>query len=168
MNSFTSTSNILSFTVLAVLFWLIGIFAAPYLKAHGYERSATVLYALYGKVCHQQSDRTFHVWNEPCAVCIRCSAIYTSFALGTLFIAFTMYRHTRILHHPLSKTLKTLLLITSIGLLLSDVILNTLHFHASTVATRIITGMLTGLTLAWYVVPLFIDALTQLRTTQRN
>jgi uncharacterized membrane protein len=57
--------------------WCCLILAAPLLR----EPS---LYAIFSAICHQQATRSWHVWGEPFAVCIRCSSIYCGFFFGSL------------------------------------------------------------------------------------
>jgi uncharacterized membrane protein len=57
------------------------VVAAPWL-AHRDSWVAALLYAVFDPVCHQIAERSFHLWNEPLAVCHRCSGLYLGFALG--------------------------------------------------------------------------------------
>jgi uncharacterized membrane protein len=53
--------------------WCIGIVAAP---LFGWSW----IYTFFSHICHQDPARSWHVFGEPLAVCIRCSSIYAGFA----------------------------------------------------------------------------------------
>jgi uncharacterized membrane protein len=57
------------------------VLAAPW-AAHRGGWAAPLLYAIFDPVCHQIPERSFHLWNEPLAVCHRCAGLYLGFALG--------------------------------------------------------------------------------------
>ncbi|MCX7983888.1 MAG: DUF2085 domain-containing protein [Bacteroidetes bacterium] len=162
------SSKIRALCLIASFLWWTGIIAAPYFKSHGNDVEARFLYALYGKVCHQSSDRSFYLWGEQCAVCIRCTAIYTSFLLGTLFIFFTAHYHRtsmEVLHPgPLTKYL----LLVAGALMLVDVGLSFTTLYKSSTASRILSGMCFGLTLSWFLIPLMAEAVSRIYTLQRK
>jgi len=145
----------LTLTLLVAL-WCAGILAAPFLSHAGMQDSADVLYALFSRVCHQNDAHSFHVGGGKCAVCIRCSAIYFGFLAGLLLL-------------PLSGTLKRRwmprpwMLVAVMIPMLADVALTVSGLHISTTVTRVATGTIFGALMPWCVVPLLIDALSQLR-----
>jgi uncharacterized membrane protein len=57
------------------------VLAAPW-TAHRGSWLAPLLYVVFDPVCHQISERSFHLWNEPFAVCHRCTGLYLGMALG--------------------------------------------------------------------------------------
>jgi uncharacterized membrane protein len=148
------------FTVLVAL-WCIGILAAPLLKHAGWAQSADMLYSFFSRVCHQDDARSFHVEGEKIGVCIRCSAIYFGFFLGLITL-------------PLSRALKRKK-VPAMGFFLFavlpmvvDAVLNAAGIHASTPMTRVITGALFGISMPWFVVPIFIEACLQLNHRNKN
>ena len=71
--------------LLAVL-WAGVLVATPYLTAHPHSRqaglAAAAVYVVGGVVCHQRSERSFHVWDRQVPVCARCSGLYAGAPLG--------------------------------------------------------------------------------------
>ncbi|MBP8976073.1 MAG: DUF2085 domain-containing protein [Bacteroidetes bacterium] len=141
---------------LGALAWCTGIIAAPFFESHGFHTLASILYELYGKICHQHSDSSLYFWGQPLAVCIRCTAIYWSFCFGCGILLF-------ISHLSLKRnSVPPLWILYSVAaLMLVDVFLSITHIHPSNTITRIVTGCLLGLTLPWYLFPIFTDAVTQ-------
>jgi uncharacterized membrane protein len=138
-----------------VAFWCAGILAAPVLKHAGLSGSADIAYSFFSRICHQNDARSFHVEGEKFGVCIRCSAIYFGFLAGLILM-------------PLSIALKRIrfpkpmLMIAVIIPMLVDVVLNGTGLHASTTMTRVATGLLFGGVMPWCIVPLLIEACSQL------
>lgn len=66
----------------------LGLVAAAPWAAHRGGWAAPLLYAVFDPVCHQIAERSFHLWNEPLAVCHRCTGLYLGFTLGILIWPF--------------------------------------------------------------------------------
>jgi uncharacterized membrane protein len=138
-----------------VALWCAGILAAPVLQHAGFYGTANYTYAFFSRVCHQNDTHSFHLEGEKIGVCIRCSAIYFGFLAGLLFM-------------PLSGALKRMRFlkpVTVIALcipMLVDVVLNDTGLHLSTVMTRVATGVVFGGVMPWCIVPLLIEACSQL------
>lgn len=66
--------------------WLALIVAAPALPVP----IAGVLYALGSFICHQRSDRSFHLFAAQLPVCARCAGIYAGAALGAVAAVLSM------------------------------------------------------------------------------
>lgn len=66
---------------LLALAWVALLVAAPLLPA----AAAGITYALSSLVCHQLSDRSFHLAAAQLPVCARCLGIYAGFACGAAF-----------------------------------------------------------------------------------
>jgi len=64
--------------VLAAAVWCAAIVAAPILNL-------VPLYPLFSLICHQISERSWHIHGEPLAVCIRCTSISIGFLFGLVF-----------------------------------------------------------------------------------
>ncbi len=67
--------------------WLGAIAAAPLLLARG-SRAASLVYAVFSPLCHQDTDRCFRLADFPLAVCARCTGVYLGFFLGLLIWPF--------------------------------------------------------------------------------
>jgi uncharacterized membrane protein len=156
-----SSTRLYGFFTLLVSLWCIGILAAPLLKHAGWTQCADLLYSFFARVCHQDDARSFHIDGEKIGVCIRCSAVYFGFFLGLIAL-------------PLSRVLKRKY-VPAMGFFLFavlpmavDAVLNAAGIHASTPMTRVITGALFGVSMPWFIVPIFIEACLQLISRNKN
>lgn len=73
--------------VAAALTWSALLVASPAWRgADAFWRpaTATLVYALAGRVCHQRPERSFAVAGTPMPVCARCGGLYLSGAIGSL------------------------------------------------------------------------------------
>jgi uncharacterized membrane protein len=68
------------FAVLAIG-WLALLIVAPVAPTP----VATWLYAIGGFICHQRSERSFHIEAAQLPVCARCLGIYAGAAIGTVW-----------------------------------------------------------------------------------
>jgi uncharacterized membrane protein len=118
------------------------------------------LYQPFHTICHQLTERSIHVLGTPLAVCMRCSAIYFGFLFGT--ILYLPMRSFGVL-----ITERRVLLIVSILPLLADVVLDVLGVHASTGATRLMTGSLFGAVVPFYIIPAAQEATQELLAASR-
>ena len=96
--------------------WVTALVATPYVVAQhrswapGYV-AAGAAYVVGGIVCHQQMDRSFHLWEKQVPVCARCAGLYAAAPLGIVgvFVRRQLSRRGRQdsgLRQPLS-TLRT-------------------------------------------------------------
>jgi uncharacterized membrane protein len=138
-----------------VVLWCGGILLAPAVSAIT-PGVSSFLYSFYSPICHQTDARSFHLFGEKLAVCIRCSSIYGSFFLSLLAFAFTQR-----LSAPLVP--KRLWIMLAILPMVVDVLLNVFGIHVSTMLTRVVTGALFGSILPFYVVPPLLEGIAQLR-----
>ncbi|MBI5463473.1 MAG: DUF2085 domain-containing protein [Ignavibacteriales bacterium] len=148
-------TNIHLLLVLLVALWCGLIIAAPVLKSAGLEQASTALYQFFHRICHQLSERSFYLAGEKLAVCHRCTAIYGSFLAASILLLVVRKQTT---NRPLSR--RWLLLLVPMIL---DAMLNDLGFVHSTTTSRLLTGLLAGGVLPWFVVPTLVDAIQQLR-----
>ena len=144
--------------LVSVGLWCVAIVAAPVL--HAYDGSvgrsvADALYFGFAKICHQIDGRSLHVFGEKFGVCVRCTSIYFSFLAGLLFYPFIRALETN--NVPDKRWL-----IVGILPMVIDAFLNDLGILQSGDATRVVTGSIAGFVLAFYILPLFIEALMQL------
>lgn len=146
--------------LLALTFlWCAGIVAAPLLRASESAGSPS-LYALFGGVCHQFPDRSFHLIGEPLAVCMRCTAIYAGFLAGLILYPL-LARRFSLPPHPW-------LLAVALAPMALDAGLNAAGILSSSMWSRIVTGGMAGLVLPWYLVPVLHEALHQLFQRKRG
>ena len=136
---------ILSLTLL----WLLAIVAAPWLMRRGDALTATVLYRGFALVCHQRSERSFHWYGWPLAVCARCSGIYAGALLGLL-----LYPGWRNLTAPVLPARRYLML--AVAPLLLDWMLGALGVIDSHAVIRMATGLLAGGVATFYLLPVVL------------
>ena len=138
------------YTVLlgATLLWCVAILAAPLFAFSGgfLQSSSDFLYQLFGRICHQFSDRSFHLDGQKFAVCARCSSIYFGFFLGLLSMLF-FSRFPAIPSPP-----RWVLLIAVLPIFL-DVGLSVLNIHESTLWTRALSGGAFGSSVSYFILP---------------
>ncbi len=134
------------------LVWMGMIVGAPLAEAHGYVGLAQVLYKAFDPLCHQISERSFHLEGHAFAVCARCTGIYAGFAAGIIF-------------YPLVRSLRRTDTPARVWLLLAvlplavDWSLGFFGIWANTHLSRFLTGALLGVVCALYVVPGLMDVL---------
>lgn len=132
------------------LFPAVLIVAAPLLLASGHNSFALTIYEIFGNLCHQLPERSFHIEGHKFAVCSRCTGIYFGFALSVLL-------------YPLARSLKRVDTPRLVWLLLAttpitvDWALGATGLWANTHLSRFLTGALFSATAAVYVVPGIID-----------
>lgn len=140
------------FTILIFSFvWLLLIFIAPvFINSGGeLEKTGSVIYIFFSKVCHQDDNRTFRFLEHKLGVCSRCVWIYAGFFLGTAV-------------YPLKYKLNNVIppavwiLITVVLLLLTDVVLDASGIFINTFYSRSVTGFLIGSALPFYIIPGFV------------
>jgi uncharacterized membrane protein len=146
--------------------WLLGfnlivggyaalVVLAPILSAWGNERAAKPIYRFFGLFCHQDPDRSFHLFGHQFACCERCAAIYGSIALFGLLFAFARGR----IRNPRYPDLV---------LLVSPVVLDGMAvgsgLYGGNAAMRVITGTLFGAAVIWLLYPRFDAGFAAMRT----
>ena len=129
----------LNILIVFVVLWCAGILAAPIFSG---SIISSFLYRFYSVVCHQFYSRSFIIHNDPVAVCIRCTSIYFGF-LSVLIIV-------RILPQIRSKNFNTIIVLTISSLpMCIDGIASLLNIQESTTMSRIITGSIFGIGMAF-------------------
>jgi uncharacterized membrane protein len=133
-----------------VVLWAAAIVGAPVLRSTGHSGAANAIYALFSPICHQISERSFHVAGEPFAACARCTGIYFGLAGG-------------IVAYPIFRTLSNFSTPSRIWLLLSpiptgiDFALGFFGIWSNTHWSRFFTAALFGVVAAIYIVPGIMD-----------
>lgn len=147
------------FTILVgAALWCLSVIAAPLLVSQAGSPAAfgKLLYSFFHGICHQLDGRSFHVSDEPLAVCSRCSSIYFAFLVGTFL--YPLLRSVKDAHDS-SRTW----LIVAVSPMAFDVFAGLLGVHEVTNATRAITGATFGLLLSFVIIPAAIEAVQQLQ-----
>lgn len=133
-----------------VTVWVLLTVAAPIAKANGLVAISSPLYNFFGYICHQISDRSFHVEGEPFAVCSRCFGVYFGLAFG--FAVYPLWRNVTEIE-PLPRFWLFLSLIP-IGI---DWSLTVFGVWENNHASRFITGLILGVACATYIVPAIVE-----------
>ena len=80
------------------LAWSATLFVAPFALTSGHPRLVTAAAAVYsgaGLICHQRTERSFHLAGVQQPVCARCTGLYVSGAAGSL-VAWSLWRRPRV------------------------------------------------------------------------
>ena len=117
---------------------------------------ASVLYDLYKPVCHQLSDRAFHLSGYPLAVCARCLGIYSGFLFGLIVYPFA-FSLTR------TDTPPRQWLILALVPLGVDFFGGFVGAFENSSASRLITGLIAGVAGAFYIMPGLVGMALSLR-----
>ena len=133
-----------------VLVWVVLIVAAPIAKANGLVSVSSPLYTFFGYICHQISDRSFHVADEQFAVCSRCFGVYFG-----LFFGFAVYPLWRSIDEiePLMRGWLFLSLIP----ISVDWSLTVFGIWENTQLSRFVTGLILGVACATFIVPALVE-----------
>jgi uncharacterized membrane protein len=139
--------------------WCAAIVLAPILvSSSGITGEAgKLLYLFFHRVCHQLRARSFIVNGMQLGVCSRCSAIYFGFFVGTL-----IYPALRSINKPeIPPRMLLFLACIPMGV---DALLGWFVPYEPTLTTRALSGGIAGLALAFFIVPAFIQAISELVT----
>ncbi|MBN2318809.1 MAG: DUF2085 domain-containing protein [Acidobacteria bacterium] len=137
--------------------WCAAIVLTPMLAASpGISGAAgKIFYAFFNSICHQINERSFFIDGMPFAVCSRCSAIYFGFFIGIL-----IYPFTRSIGRP--EMPSRLFLVAACIPMIVDAFPWRFDMYEATLASRAITGGIVGFTLAFFIVPAAIQAVSEL------
>ena len=130
--------------------WLGLIIAAPLLKQAGFDSIAADIYYPFGFICHQISERSFHIHDDKLAVCARCFGVYAGILLGFLFYPF--FRSLSDIR-PLPK----IWLILSCFPLAIDWGLTFFGIWENTHLSRFLTGAILGAACAIFILPALVE-----------
>lgn len=130
--------------------WVAAIIVAPLARFNGFSALSSTLYGFFSLICHQISERSFHVAGEPFGVCSRCFGVY----FGLLF-GYAIY--------PLWRNIDDIEPLPRIWLFLSlipitiDWSLTIFGFWENTQVSRFVTGLILGLACATFIVPAVVE-----------
>lgn len=131
-------------------FWLGLIIGAPFLKANGLAAAANWIYEPFSYLCHQISERSFHLAEEQFAVCARCFGVYAGLGIGIL--AYPLLRSV----HNGEAPPRIVLFLAPIPTIV-DFALEFLGVWENTHFSRFATGAILGTVCAFFVVPGVIE-----------
>ncbi len=154
-----TSRRVYAFALAGVALWCLLILLAPLMRLAGLPTIASLLYGSFSHVCHQFGDRSFFLGAEPLGVCIRCTAVYYGFLISMLFFPFA-----KGFDRPAVPSRCFLAL--ALAPMAVDVLLSFFGIHPSTAVTRLMTGLLAGATLPFYILPPLFEAFVQLRPFQ--
>lgn len=128
----------------ASLFLLItalggGLFNQPGLWFDHWQHKA------FRGLCHQDPQRSYWIAGTPMAVCSRCFGIYAGFFAAWLALPLIGSRF-----HQIESYLKKILL-GAVGINIMDVLLNFLGLWQNSLDSRLLAGMLLGLSVAFVI-----------------
>ncbi len=126
------------------------IVAAPLAQSQGHSQLAGTIYKAYSFVCHQFSDRSFHLAGHQFAVCSRCTGLYSGFAVAVL--AYPLLRSLRSTDSP-----PRLWLILAAVPLAVDFALGYFSIWQNNHLSRFSTGALLGAAAVFYIMPGLVD-----------
>ena len=86
MQDFRAVRMSYAFLLFASAIWCATLFSVPILAAGDpwMRRLSGVIRLCFTPICHQASDRSFHLMGQSLAVCARCTGIYCGFLVGLL------------------------------------------------------------------------------------
>lgn len=151
--------NVWQVALLLVLIWPATIVGAPLLVSLGLDAAALPIYKFFSVLCHQQSERSFHLVGYPFAVCARCFGVYFGLFLGFLF--YPMFKRPNDVTPP--RRIWLVMAIIPIGI---DWTLGMFHILENTHTSRVITGLILGAACSIYLIPGFIE-IARNRTLKR-
>jgi uncharacterized membrane protein len=130
---------------------------APMLRAASMDWLANPIYFSYSFICHQRSDRSFHIHGEQMAFCARDFAIFAG-AVGIAAI-YGLWRMRFDAHHM--RVPAMLLMIAPLAI---DGLTQLLGLRESTWELRVATGLLFSAGIGWFLLPRLEDGFTALRS----
>lgn len=157
--------------LLLVVIWCSFIILSPIINSlgGGFSTASDLSYYAFGKICHQIEGRSFILAGEKLPVCSRCSALYFGFLFSLILFPFYQRKYG-------SNSPPTTILIAISGFMGFDVFLTLIGLWESTMASRVLTGMMVGSILPFYIVSPLLESVNNLlskiilqhSTTRRN
>ncbi|MCL4539184.1 MAG: DUF2085 domain-containing protein [Bacteroidetes bacterium] len=148
------TKSYLFLLVLAVIYDVM--FTVPPLLLH-FGINADILYKFFRPVCDQMDSRSFHLFGYKLAVCSRCASIYYGATLGIVLYPF--FKPLKDVEIP-----NLLFLAIPLAALVADFSLDYIDIGHNTFLSRSVTGGVFGISLAFFVVPVWVSLFRELKT----
>jgi uncharacterized membrane protein len=133
-----------------ILIWVALIVLAPLAKASGFFAVSSPLYNFFSYICHQISERSFHVEGEKFAVCSRCFGVYFGLLAG--FVGYPLWREIDSIEPPPRFWLFLSLIPISV-----DWALGVFGIWENTHLSRFVTGSILGVACAVFIVPALVE-----------
>ena len=151
---YSQAHRVWTVALLVIATWVLAVIAPPLLLSNGI--SASPIYNIFGYICHQIPERSFHLFGYQFAVCSRCFGVYAGLLLGIL-----TYRLSRPVDsiEPLPRFWLFLSMVP-IGI---DWSLGVFGIWENTHFTRFVTGLILGTACAVYIVPALVEIVRNLR-----
>jgi uncharacterized membrane protein len=145
-----------TYTVILVgtISWCAAILLAPLLAANS-SPVAEYVYRFFQPICHQRPERSFFLFGEKLAVCVRCSSVYCAFLFGVLLFPFTHGLRAR------NTPSRNVLLLTLLPIAW-EVATEWIGLYTSTVLTRALTGGVFGYVASLVILPTAIEGVQQI------
>jgi uncharacterized membrane protein len=118
-----------------------------------------ISYRCFSSICHQFDSRSLHIFGHKLAVCARCSGIYYGVLFGVLLYPFFRIRKQR--------SMCTLWIIAVLPMI-TDVVLDMIGVHTSSIGTRLATGAFFGIGSVGILLPIAIEAVTNILSHVSN
>ena len=147
------------FALLAAV-WVLLILLAPLAEANNFSNIANPLYKFFGYLCHQMSDRSFHVHEHAFAVCARCFGVYCGLLFG--FVVYPLLQRIEETA-PLPRFWLFLAMIP----IAIDWLLGIFEIWENTHLSRFVTGAILGTVCAVFIVPALVEVF-QFRPTREQ
>lgn len=146
-------------SALVVFLWAFLIILAPLAATNEITQISAPIYKFFSYLCHQLSERSFHLHEHQFAVCARCFGVYFGLFFG--FIIYPIIKKVEEIE-PFPRFWLFLALIP-IGI---DWTLGILGIWENTHWSRFITGTILGVACAVFIVPSLVE-LVRLLTLKR-
>lgn len=144
----------------AVLFWAFLILLAPLVENFGWTAFSNAIYKFFSFLCHQQPERSLHIFEHHFAVCSRCFGVYFGLVFG--FIVYPFIRKIEEIE-PFPRIWLFLSLVP-IGI---DWSLGVFEIWENTHLSRFLTGLILGTACAVFIIPALVE-LAQLSANKRK
>lgn len=130
--------------------WVAAIVAAPLLKLGGINNLADPIYSFFSYICHQISERSFHIHEHQLAVCARCFGFYAGFLGG-----IAVYPFVRAFHD--TDSFPRFWLFAAMIPMGIDFFLTFFGVWENTHLSRVITGAILGAACAFFIIPALVE-----------
>ena len=130
--------------------WVFLIVLAPLAEANGFSSVSNPLYQFFGFLCHQNSTRSFHLYEHAFAVCSRCFGVYFG-----LFFGFIIYPFLRSIEE--TEPIPRFWLFTAMIPMAVDWMLGVFEIWENTHLSRLLTGAILGAVCAVFILPALIE-----------
>ena len=133
-----------------VAVWVFLIALAPIAEANNLSNISSPIYNFFGYLCHQNSARSFHLYEHAFAVCSRCFGVYFG-----LFFGFMVYPFLRSMGE--TEPLPRFWLFAAMIPMAIDWLLGVFEIWENTHLSRLLTGAILGATCAVFIIPALIE-----------